>query len=111
MNRNSKKRVKVVFKKRFKFNILIIFILILGVSFFTSKSFGKREIHTYNYTVSSNDTLWNISKDVCNKSDENLDIQILIYMLDKFWKYLYINLHSTYLTSVQMCGIILSARK
>ena len=75
MNRNSKKRVKVVFKKRFKFNILIIFILILGVSFFTSKSFGKREIHTYDYTVSSNDTLWNISKDVCNKSNENLDIQ------------------------------------
>lgn len=79
MNRNSKKRVKVVFKKRFKFNILIIFILILGVSFFTSKSFGKREIHTYNYTVSSNDTLWNISKDVCNKSNENLDIQNVVH--------------------------------
>ena len=79
MNRNSKKRVKVVFKKRFKFNILIIFILILGVSFFTSKSFGKREIHTYDYTVSSNDTLWNISKDVCNKSNENLDIQNVVH--------------------------------
>ena len=78
MNRNSKKRVKVVFKKRIKFNILIIFVLILGASFFTSKSFGKREIHTYNYTVSSNDTLWNISKDVCNKSDENLDIQNVV---------------------------------
>ena len=38
-----------------------------------------REIHTYDYTVSSNDTLWNISKDVCNKSNENLDIQNVVH--------------------------------
>ena len=69
------KKITITSKKRFIFTIF----LVISVCFiFSSKSFGKKEIPTYNYTVSSNDTLWNISKDVCNKSDENLDIQNVV---------------------------------
>ncbi len=41
------------------------------MSFFTSKSFGKKEIRTYEYIVTNTDTLWNISKTVCKNSDDN----------------------------------------
>lgn len=69
MKRRS--RIKIVSKKRFITNILIILIFGICISFFTSKSFGKKEIHTYEYTVTNTDTLWNISKNVCKNSDDN----------------------------------------
>ena len=78
MRKNSKRNIKIVSKKRFVLNILVLFSLIFSFSFFTSKSFCKREIHTYDYTVSSHDTLWNISKTVCKNSNEDLDIQNVV---------------------------------
>ncbi len=66
-----KSRIKIVSKKRFITNIFVILILGICISFFTSKSFGKKEIHTYKYTVVSTDTLWNISKNVCKNSDDS----------------------------------------
>ena len=57
-----KSRIKIVSKKRFITNIFVILILGICIGFFTSKSFGKKEIHTCQYTVASSDTLWNISK-------------------------------------------------
>lgn len=66
-----KSRIKIVSKKRFITNIFVILILGICISFFTSKSFGKKEIHTYKYTVASTDTLWNISKNVCKNSDDS----------------------------------------
>ena len=66
-----KSRIKIVSKKRFITNIFVILILGICISFFTSKSFGKKEIHTYKYTVTNTDTLWNISKNVCKNSDDS----------------------------------------
>lgn len=71
-----KSRIKIVSKKRFITNIFVILILGICISFFTSKSFGKKEIHTYKYTVASTDTLWNISKNVCKNSDDSSSISI-----------------------------------
>lgn len=79
MKRKNKKSLKVVSKKRFILNTLVILFMIILVSFFTTKSFGKKEIHTYEYTVSSTDTLWNISNVVCkNSDDKNINIQNVI---------------------------------
>lgn len=79
MKRNNKKRIKIVSKRKFITNIFVIFGIFIAVSFFTSKSFGKREIHTYEYTVSNSDTLWNISNIVCkNSDDKNINIQNVI---------------------------------
>ena len=66
-----KSRIKIVSKIRFITNIFVILILGICISFFTSKSFGKKEIHTYQYTVASTDTLWDISKNVCKNSDDS----------------------------------------
>lgn len=79
MKKRNKKKVKIISKKRFFINIFIIFLILICISFFTSKSFGRREVHTYEYLVSSSDTLWNISKIVCkNSNDNNLSIQNVI---------------------------------
>lgn len=66
-----KSRIKIISKKRFITNIFVILILGICISFFTSKSFCKREICTYEYIVTNTDTLWNISKTVCKNSDDN----------------------------------------
>ena len=52
-----KSRIKIISKKRFITNIFVILILGICISFFTSKSFGKKEIHTYKYTVASTDKM------------------------------------------------------
>lgn len=79
MKRNKKRELKIVSKGRFVLNIFVIFSIFICISFFTSKSFGKKEVHTYEYTVSSSDTLWNISQIVCkNSDDENISIQNVI---------------------------------
>ena len=79
MKRRNKRKLKIISKKKFIFNIFILLVIFIGISFFTSKSFGKREIHTYNYTVAREDTLWNISKIVCkNSNDKNLNIQSVV---------------------------------
>lgn len=66
-----KSRIKIISKKRFIINIFFILILGICISFFTSKSFCKREICTYEYIVTNTDTLWNISKTVCKNSDDS----------------------------------------
>ena len=77
--KKNKKRIKIISKRRFVLNIFIVFFIILSISFFTSKSFGKKEVHTYSYTVLNSDTLWNISENVCNNSgDKNIAIQNVI---------------------------------
>ena len=79
MKIRNKRKFKIISKTKFIFNIFILLVLFTGISFFTSQSFGKREIHTYDYTVSTSDTLWNISKTVCkNSNDESLDIQSVV---------------------------------
>src|SRR5574344_2287805 len=79
MKRKNKKNFKIVSKKRFILNTIIILCMIILASFFTTKSFGKKEIHTYEYTVSNSDTLWNISNIVCkNSDDKNINIQNVI---------------------------------
>ena len=71
MKKVNNRRIKVVSKKKFLFNIIILFLIFLGIGFLTTKSFGKREIHTYEYVVSS--------KVVCkNSKDESLDIQSVV---------------------------------
>ena len=77
--KKNRKRIKIISKRRFVLNIFIVFLIILSISFFTSKSFGKKEVHTYSYTVLNSDTLWNISENVCNNSDDkNITIQNVI---------------------------------
>lgn len=77
MRKNNK--IKIISKRKFIINVFILLMLCISISFFTSKSFGKKEIHTYGYTVSSTDTLWNISKTVCkNSNDDNITIQSVI---------------------------------
>ena len=77
MRRNNK--IKIISKRKFVINVFILLMLCIGISFFTSKSFGKKEVHTYEYTVSNTDTLWNISKTVCkNSKNDNISIQSVI---------------------------------
>lgn len=79
MKKKNTRKFKIISKTKFIFNIFILLLLFTAISFFTSKSFGKREIHTYDYTVSTSDTLWNISKTVCkNSNDKNLNIQSVV---------------------------------
>lgn len=79
MKRINKRKFKIISKTKFIFNIFILLVIFTGISFFTSKSFGKREVHTYDYTVTTSDTLWNISKTVCKNSNEkDLDIQSVV---------------------------------
>lgn len=79
MRRTNKRNVKIISKRKFIFNVFILLAIFIGISFCTSKSFCKRETHTYDYKVSKSDTLWNISKKVCKKSeDKNLDIQSVV---------------------------------
>lgn len=54
-------------------NIIFILIVILLFKNILSYQLAKTEYSTYNYTVCSNDTLWNIAADICN---ENKDIYI-----------------------------------
>lgn len=79
MKKRNKRKLKIISKRKFIFNIFILLVIFTGISFLTSKSFAKKEIHTYNYTVATSDTLWNISKTVCkNSNDKNLDIQSVV---------------------------------
>ena len=79
MRRTNKRKFKIISKRKFIFNVFILLVIFIGINFCTSKSFCKRETHTYDYIVSKSDTLWNISKKVCKKSeDKNLDIQSVV---------------------------------
>lgn len=79
MKKINKRKFKIISKREFIFNVFILLVIFIGISFFTSKSFCKRETHTYDYTVSTSDTLWNISKAVCkNSNDKDLDIQSVV---------------------------------
>lgn len=75
MKKFSNKKITITSKKRFIFTIFLVISVCFIIS---SKCFGKKEIQTYNYTVQNSDTLWNISKSICNKSDENIDIQNVV---------------------------------
>ena len=64
--------------KRVLINICIITIMLIAFNFITNFTFGNKHIDTKSITVNDNDTLWNIAKDVCCESDEELNIQNVV---------------------------------
>lgn len=65
-------------KNRRRFNMVIfVFILLVIFTFCTSFNLGKKQVETYEIKVNSNDTIWNIAKDICNNNN-SLYIQNVI---------------------------------
>ena len=48
------------------------------MNFITNCAFCNKHIDTRSIVVSSNDTLWNIAKDICNNSSEDLNVQNIV---------------------------------
>lgn len=85
IKRNIKNRKKLnsnKFKNRLNMFIFVIFIVFI-FSILSNVSFGKNELKTKQVIVSSNDTIWNISKDICNSSDKSLNIQNVVNKIKK----------------------------
>lgn len=78
MKKYNRKKMKIISEERFVLNMSIVLLAIVVFSFFLSKNFNKNEVETYTYVVSNNDTIWNISKTVCDNSKKNLDIQYVV---------------------------------
>lgn len=72
-----KKKVKIRAKL-----ILFIFIVLVTFGFFTSFGFSKQQINTYEFQISTNDTIWSIAKDIC-KNNDKLNIQNVILEIKK----------------------------
>lgn len=69
--------LKIVNKKKFIRSIIIVFLGVIGISFFVgSKSFSHTEIKYKTIYVSEGDTLWSIAKEEQNTNeyykDENI---------------------------------------
>ena len=75
MKKARKYKVNV---KRMIGNILFVLIIFAIFNILTSTIFGKGEFKTTSITVKSGDTLWGISKKICN-NDSSLNIQEVIY--------------------------------
>jgi len=71
------KRYRVNGKKIIR-NILFLLVVFIIFNMLTSTIFGKKDLKTTSITVKSGDTLWGISKKICN-SDSSLNIQEVIY--------------------------------
>lgn len=64
--------------KRVLVNIVIILIMFLVFNFIANFTFGNRHINTKSIVVNNDETLWNIAKDICDSSDEDINIQNVI---------------------------------
>ena len=65
-------------------NIVMLFLVLSVLGIFLNFSSAKEEMPLIEYEVSSNDTLWNISANICKKSDkENLNVQNVIKEIKK----------------------------
>ena len=71
------KRYKINGEKIIR-NILFLLIVFVIFNMLTSTIFGKKTLMTTSITVKTGDTLWSISKKICNK-DSSLNIQEVIY--------------------------------
>lgn len=58
-------------------NISILFMIFTMFGMLSSYQFAKKNILTNTISVKSNDTIWNIAKNICKK-DKNLNIQNVI---------------------------------
>ena len=80
---NIKKRSNKIIRQN-KVNILVVFVVLFFVFLIsTNFSFGKNELRTRDFIVSENDTIWNISKDICNNSNDELNIQFVVNKIKK----------------------------
>ena len=80
---NIKKRSNKIIREN-KVNILVVFVVLFFVFLIsTNFSFGKNELRTKEIIVSENDTIWNISKDICNNSNDDLNIQFVVNKIKK----------------------------
>lgn len=71
------KRYKINGKRIIR-NILFLLVIFIIFNMLTSTIFGKKDIKTTSITIKSGDTLWGISKEICN-NDSSLNIQEVIY--------------------------------
>lgn len=71
------KRYKINGKRVIR-NILFLLLVFIIFNMLTSTIFGKKDLKTTSITVKSGDTLWGISKKICN-NDTSLNIQEVIY--------------------------------
>lgn len=76
---SNKKSGKILVK-----NIVILFFVLSVIGLFLNSLNAKEELKLKEYQVSSNDTLWNISSSICNKSSKtDLNIQSVIKEIKK----------------------------
>ena len=64
--------------KRIMINICIILMMLVICNVISNYTFGNKHIDTKTITVASNDTLWKIAEDVCNKSSQDLNVQNIV---------------------------------
>ena len=64
--------------KRIMINICIILMMLVICNVISNYTFGNKHIATKAITVASNDTLWKIAEDVCNKSSQDLNVQNIV---------------------------------
>lgn len=75
----NRKKHYTINKGRMICNLIILGLFFIGMSLCLSNNEGKTEVKTKEIIVESKDTLWNISANVCKKSEqEDLNIQNII---------------------------------
>ncbi len=78
--------LKIVNKKKFVRSIILVFLVIIGISFFVgSKSFSHAESKYKTIYVSKGDTLWSIAKEEQNTNEyyRNENIRNIIEQIKK----------------------------
>lgn len=77
--KKNRRNGKVVIK-----NVVILFMILSALGAFMTFSSAKEEKQSYEYVVLESDTLWNISADICKKSDDNnLNVQKIVKEIKK----------------------------
>ncbi len=74
----KKTKVYKINSKKIVINILFLLVIFIIFNLLTSSILGKKEIKTTDIEIKSGDTLWGISKSICEK-DSSLNIQEVIY--------------------------------
>lgn len=64
--------------KRVLVNISIILMMFVLFNFVSNYIFGDKHVETTSFVVGNNDTLWDIAKNVCNNSTEDINIQNVV---------------------------------
>ena len=76
------KRYRVNYK-RVCTNIIVLALIFMLFNAFTNVTFGSRNIQTKTIRVDRNDTLWSIASDICDSSNEELNVQNVIIKIKK----------------------------